>query len=321
MPSSSSHGKSARAFYSVAITADPRQRTALESAYAAARMRETGLRRRDQRRVSEAVVTAVDEISKDLSRGDIRVRVSKKKPGKHRSEHKLEIVVTRARKQHKGEQKCIRHGLTAKRSLDIIFHPIHESKKLAKIFDVSARHIKRLKSAASETMLRRERQLLRSPELTNWLCSSPAAAIAGMPPAKRFHFGVSSTAFDETTERLRLFITGNRRLTWHILVVDQHFVFEAVDATGRTSSFWLHCIRPPTPLVHTTAEALYAGMFTLPTARPYAECELHASRPLDIFARHFDRDGASANDKLLEDITAKCADAHTVCQRPLQNLP
>ena len=109
-----------RGAYAVPLAA-PSKRSPLEAAYAAAHMRERRQELRENRKLA-VMEGAVNLLSKDLTRGDVRVGTRKTK------QHRCTVVVYSTKLRGKN----VRHGLTFERLLDVAFDTIIENKKLAK---------------------------------------------------------------------------------------------------------------------------------------------------------------------------------------------
>ena len=268
----------------------PSKRTRDQQLLAAALMRERALETRKKRKVEEirdTMVRAVESISRDLSRGDINIQVKEKKKQKQ-----LVIVTTR---QHGGG---VRHGLTINRVLDVAFHRIHEHLKLATIFNISATHVKRIRSAIAYAIRQKERAFLTSPEFQSQVGTRAVGDVC-VPS-----FLVSAIAFDETQQKVKLpsekFGEKLPPMKWSMLVTMQDMLVGAAQSDGSCGCNYIECLRPVIPLTGTTAEAVYDGLWGVPGVSVYKTLEDRAeSAEGCVLVKHFDRDGAGSNDKLL----------------------
>ena len=115
----------------------PGHRTAEENHLVASLMRERRARKskRDEcEQMRDDVQAALHEVSKDLSRGDIGLKVVRRK----KRAAGFQIVSSRLR------GAGVRHGLTHRRILDLSFSPVHEHRKLAAFYGLSDTHIRRV---------------------------------------------------------------------------------------------------------------------------------------------------------------------------------
>ena len=115
---------------------------------------------------------------------------------------------------------------------------------------------------------------------------------------------VSSLVFDETSEKLALPLHPKLRpeqvaSSWHVLVSSSLYSFGWMDASGRPASYFMEALRPVVPLLGTSAEVIYDGLFCIPTIETYEKFEARLGELSAWDIRHFDRDGASSNEKLL----------------------
>lgn len=115
-------------------------------------------------------------------------------------------------------------------------------------------------------------------------------------------FMISSLAFDETQERLRLpLVFGTQQCiadhaaTWHVLVSKQAFWFGWPARTLSTE-----VVRSVIPLTSTSAECLYDGLFDVRASQPFAAVEVAAERFSKLLICHHDCDGASSNHRSSE---------------------
>ena len=142
----------------------PSHRNQLEEHLATALMR--GIRAAksfDKLQTSDraALVKAVDGVSRSLSRGDVRLRVLKKK-----------LVVVTSKKKGQG----IRHGLTPSRILELCHAPVSEIKKAAALFRLSPTHVRNLKYAVAQTMRYRQKKFLANEQFVDWVsCRIPSS--------------------------------------------------------------------------------------------------------------------------------------------------
>ncbi|CAK0808181.1 unnamed protein product [Prorocentrum cordatum] len=115
---------------------------------------------------------------------------------------------------------------------------------------------------------------------------------------------IRSLAWDETTERLALPLCPEAcpdvsvKSSWHVLVsCDTMSVIYPNFSAGFAFN------RPVIPLASTSASAISAGLFDAPPVRKFTETARSMSDASPPFGNilHFDRDGASANTKLVAD--------------------
>ena len=81
------------------------------------------------------------------------------------------------------------------------------------------------------------------------------------------------------------------------MLVSSHFCAMGVEG-GDVVCFELN--RPIVPVTSTSAGALYAGLYGVPVVQRYVDCENALAQASTFKLKHWDRDGAAANDRLVQ---------------------
>ena len=126
----------------------------------------------------------------------------------------------------------------------------------------------------------------------------------------------SSMSFDESQERLALPLhpglpMAATRSTWHCLVSSQKLCWSFGNDDDIDDWAHMDCLRAPVPVLTTSAESLMSGLYSSRQIKHLAECEKHCLSKAVIGFRHFDRDGATSNCKLVA-LVARDAAANTL---------
>ena len=138
------------------------------------------------------------------------------------------------------------------RVMAIAFSSILWLRDLCKVYSVDVRWIDKIRLAVAQSFL----------NCLDAMMSVIRTALTDRSP----EVFVSSAAFDESTERLLVRLSGvssraAQRSSWHVLVSQQHVSWVTKDAQR-----WMNLARAPVPLTGTSAECLMAGLFEVAAA-------------------------------------------------------
>jgi hypothetical protein len=137
--------------------------------------------------------------------------------------------------------------------------------------------------------------------------SEQLASFQASPDRPTLSHFVASLSFDETTQQLLLplapgLLPQQTRSKWHVLVSQATWTLgleggesQGSDIVERHVGF----LRPPVPLLSTNAEAIYNGLYDMPAVVRYGELELLFLKEAKCAFVHFDRDAATANDRVI----------------------
>lgn len=278
----------------------PKYRTATQHHLVASRMREAKARKalvRRERDMRNQLKAAVDQVCASGFKRDGFSLVCGGAGAHGRLRKGLQIVIRCAR------QKNVRHALSFTSMLEMSFNGITRTKDVAHAVKLNPRWVQRVRHSVCAAILSAEQRELS--QIQGWLAeSSPRGLVY-----------VTSLAFDETTEKLRLKFPAPVSSSWHILVSLQHSLFSVISAAGTVESMFVEHLRPPIPLASTTAEAIWSGLFDQKPAKPFGSLTSSAIGAAEYAAFHIDRDGASSNDKLVEKMFSEQPPTLLICDR------
>jgi hypothetical protein len=252
----------------------PSRRTQVQHELAASRMREGKAMRRalqqeqKARRTAEVARDAINDHGMLLSNQVVKVSG-------------VQLVTKTAR----GQQR--RGGFSFRTMVRIALSDIVGQNDLARAWGCNRTWLHRIRLAVSRAFL--HMQLVSLPDI------SPAAA-EGQPA-----FVVSTLAFDETKETLLLplhpaLAPQQTRSSWHVLVSQANITLVSANDGGEWMVRHAKVLRPPVPLLDTSAAAIYDGLYDLPATIPFKDFEASLIDVAKFSFVHFDRDGASSND-------------------------
>lgn len=241
-------------------------------------MREAKAKRRCQRvkdQAAQQLTRAIATVKKGgLKRADVALAVRNTRQGV--------IVVARTRRR-----AAVRHAISFVCMLDLAFNGVGSTRVLSKVAHLSPKWIRSLRHAvahgaqvAESSTINDLGELLRS-------AREPGESMVA----------VNSIAFDESTQRLRLRMPVHVAGAWHVLVSLQHLVLSKYRRDGDSEqTCMIEFLRPPIPLLSTSAESICDGLFTQKSVLKYQALLDTAFEKSDMAAYHIDRDGCSAND-------------------------
>ena len=133
-----------------------------------------------------------------------------------------------------------------------------------------------------------------------WVCDMWFGLLKQLASSVGFAFSVHSFAWDETTECLSMQLHPSLckttvKSSWHVLVSAQSFSLGLAD--GRVLTGEIN--RPVVPLVSTSSGSLNQGLWSLRLVKRYSDFVGAMTAASKIHIHHFDRDGASSNDRLV----------------------
>ena len=141
-------------------------------------------------------------------------------------------------------------------------------------------------------------------------------------------FSIVSLALDQTSERLTIHLRAGDRLrkarsAWHVLVSQVGItVCTPTAATDEPLSLrHLDVVRPPVPLVDTSAGSIYSGLFSMPCLKEQTEAEEALLRGSKFSIFHVDRDAASANDLVVGSRVVELPDKGSLWRPSLWESP
>ena len=210
-----------------------------------------------------------------------------------RDGHRLEVLPTSARNLPKFQQQllCVRRHLnrvkfnrsmSAQTIVVMSQSPLNACKDVAKVYRCSAWQVRAARKVTAWCILNAQKQLTESVE------------------TRPLRFLVSSLAFDETSEKLDLDLSGlkqNLKLTWKILVSLQELIAQH---DGQQNVFRINAIRPPVPLMSNRAEQMFYGLWSAKVVQSLTKVFEHGLRRAEVAAiLHTDRDACASNDRLV----------------------
>ena len=274
----------------------PSERTHLQHIALGNKMREAKLRKRlarTQEEQSQALVKAVASISdKGLTRAGVSLVARSAVPGPHgltsRRGPSLTVRV-RARGVGTGRklslQECVR----------VAFSDLKKRNDVARVHECSTLWVTTLRMLVADCVLYWQQRLWES--------------IWSYTP--RLGLFIQTLAFDETQEKLHLPIHPNlapqlQRSSWHVLVSRSTAVLAfpgAADSDDEHGpllgrSFRMQLLRPTVPLISTSAECLFEGLFRVDGVAAFTNFEQCGYEASNISICHWDTDGHFGNLKL-----------------------
>ena len=186
-----------------------------------------------------------------------------------------------------GRKKFVPYGVM----LRIAFTPLARRNDAARAQGVSPKWATTLRNAVARGCLVSQARALDQLE----------GQFAECPCKKIF---ATSLAFDETTETLCLPLHNHlfraiQQSAWHVCVSQQEFLWSIEELTGKFKTAHWDALRPSVPLLGTDAETVFDGLFNLPSVAPFVKCAAASATAATISMVHFDRDGASSNDRVV----------------------
>ena len=263
--------------------ASPRNRSVIESHYWAARMREAKARLR-QERFRKVTVSKLSSAIEHVNKTGLSKANNSLAPRLRRG---LVLVIKRV--GWRGSARAARRGMTFAHMLRMGFDPIVSASNLARSYRVDARWATRVRHAVAHAVVCGHQLTM----------SRAIESIVRAPPV----VFVVSLSFDETQQKLSLQLPGVsecKRGAWHVLNAQSHFNWAGKTTEGTWRSAAMDFVRPPVPVLGTSAPCLAHAQWEVPSAEPYTMNEQRGLATARIAMVNFDRDGAGSNDKVLE---------------------
>jgi len=195
-----------------------------------------------------------------------------------------------SRRKGRAEGDHSRRSMTFKQMLSVAFSPIVRLGDLSKMWCMDARWLCKIRMAVAQCYM----------QSLGMIMNVSMCVFSQLAP----DVFVSSVAFDESTERLLLPVHARlgaaaQRSSWHVLVSQQHNSWVVRGPDRVKHSRWMNLARPPIPIVGTSSECLFSGLFQTGCIGAYWAFQQHCLSQASFPILHYDRDGASANAKLL----------------------
>lgn len=195
--------------------------------------------------------------------------------------------------------------------LELCYSDIMRCADLGRVYGLSRRSERRLLCCVAQAFVQRpEARLAGALAELRQFCVLELAHVKEDPRMVRTSRGwfVNSIAHDETQERLVLPIVtvpgdvrNTARSTWHVLVAHQSIAFGIPNSRNddRVSRGSFDVLRPVMPLLSTSAECIYHGLFETATCKRLAEMEASCCGQFGAGVVHHSQDGATSNDRML----------------------
>ena len=106
--------------------------------------------------------------------------------------------------------------------MEICFSSVDQHRKLAAFYGLSDTHVRRLRRTVAHTIRLKEAEWLRGDDVQKF----QQLHEKGVPS-----MFISSLAFDETTDVLKLPVKGLPSMKWHLLVSMQSMLLEAISVS------------------------------------------------------------------------------------------
>jgi hypothetical protein len=286
--------------------AAPLNRSEIERHYAASRMREFKMAKKvvsDTKKVATILSNVVDIANEQ----GLRTRQLVLKLDERRKVANLGLTLQTRRGQGQ--------GFTYKTLLKIGFSEVTRMSDAARAWSCSRVWVSSIRKATSMAFLTSQAKLILM--VQNRIKERPLTV------------GVFSLAFDETSEKLLLplhpgLLPSQQRSSWHVLVSHSEYSFGVVTPDGDIITKFMQVLRPPIPLMGTGAECIYGGLFKNEAIRQFVEFEETIAQHCTFAFAHFDRDGATPNDRLLAfrstQLPANCMISDRACGNHCNNL-
>ena len=267
----------------------PKKRTRLQHLYITSKMRESLARNR---------------LKRQLSRNNATLVAASEEMGRHLFQENACLRVASGRAQRRGVALLVRkggrrywRGMSMNAMLNISFNKLARDSDSAKAFRMSTRHVRRVKKAVAGAILKSQLMLINR-------CRQAAAAARGANGKVRW--AMVALWWDESTQKLKLSLHGERahRASCHVMNSYQMFIF----SNQRGDELILDINRPPVLLESTAGSCILEGLTDAPCIKRFKELETTALDMAKIGVLSLARDGATANDVVVEQLFAALPD-------------
>ena len=222
----------------------PSKRSRVEHFYMAAKMREKKAHLQTQR-AKDAAATATSQAVTAVNRHGVFCKSGQLYAARQtlcRAGGVMRGIVIRYKTAERG-----RRAITFSNMLDMGFGSLLRTNDLSRQYRISKPWVGAVLSCVAQALL----------TTLHFMLAALAQLFAEKPPT----VFVSSIAFDETTERLKLplnpeLLAEQQQSSWHVLVSTSLVSFAWVSDTGQAQSFFMECLRPVVPLLGTCSKTL-----------------------------------------------------------------